>query len=136
VPREADTITAGEWAVLGLLAEQPTHGFATAEALAPDGVVGRIWTMRRPLVYRALDVLVVGRCDFEGGPPVLGQTPKARSRAVAERGVRSRGEQRAVRAVNRQDGAVPHRVHAVVRGVEPPDPHPVGDLPSAQPEAD
>ena len=55
--RSADALSAGEWAVLGLLSEAPTHGFAIAKAMAPDGTVGRIWSMRRPLVYRALDVL-------------------------------------------------------------------------------
>jgi DNA-binding PadR family transcriptional regulator len=43
-----------EWAVLALVAEQPTHGFAISKALAPDGDLGRIWTVPRPLVYRAL----------------------------------------------------------------------------------
>ena len=55
--RSADALNASEWAVLGLLAEAPTHGFAISKAMAPDGAVGQIWTMRRPLVYRALDVL-------------------------------------------------------------------------------
>lgn len=43
-----------EWAVLALIVEQPTHGFALAKELAPDGDLGRIWTVRRPIVYRAL----------------------------------------------------------------------------------
>jgi DNA-binding PadR family transcriptional regulator len=43
-----------EWAVLALVAEQPTHGFAIAKELAPDGDLGQIWTVRRPIVYRAL----------------------------------------------------------------------------------
>jgi PadR family transcriptional regulator AphA len=47
----------GDWAVLALVAEGPTHGFAIARALEPGGDVGRVWAMRRPLVYRALDVL-------------------------------------------------------------------------------
>jgi PadR family transcriptional regulator AphA len=46
-----------EWAVLALVAEQPTHGFAISKALGPDGDVGRIWTVPRPLVYRALATL-------------------------------------------------------------------------------
>jgi DNA-binding PadR family transcriptional regulator len=46
-----------EWAVLALTAEQPTHGFAIAKELAPEGDVGRIWTVPRPLVYRALAAL-------------------------------------------------------------------------------
>lgn len=43
-----------EWAVLALLVERPTHGFAIAKELAPDGDLGQIWTVRRPIVYRAL----------------------------------------------------------------------------------
>jgi PadR family transcriptional regulator AphA len=46
-----------EWAVLGVAAEQPTHGFAISKELAPEGDVGRIWTVPRPLVYRALATL-------------------------------------------------------------------------------
>ena len=46
-----------EWAVLALTAEQPTHGFAIARELAPDADLGRIWTVPRPLVYRALATL-------------------------------------------------------------------------------
>ena len=55
--RSRDDLGAGEWAVLALLAEQPTHGFAVARAMAADGEIGKVWTMRRPLVYRAIDVL-------------------------------------------------------------------------------
>ncbi len=47
-----------EYAVLGLLAERPTHGFAISKALQPDTEIGRVITVRRPLVYRALDRLV------------------------------------------------------------------------------
>jgi DNA-binding PadR family transcriptional regulator len=46
-----------EWAVLAVAAEQPTHGFAISKELAPDADLGRIWTVPRPLVYRALTVL-------------------------------------------------------------------------------
>jgi DNA-binding PadR family transcriptional regulator len=55
--RSPDELTAGEWAVLALLGEQPTHGFAIARALAPEGEVGKIWSVRRPLVYRAVETL-------------------------------------------------------------------------------
>jgi len=48
-----------EWAVLGLLGESPAHGFALARALGPGTELGRVLTVRRPLVYRALDRLVV-----------------------------------------------------------------------------
>ena len=47
-----------EYAVLGLLAGGPTHGFAISKTLQPDTEVGRVITVRRPLVYRALDRLV------------------------------------------------------------------------------
>jgi DNA-binding PadR family transcriptional regulator len=47
-----------EYAVLGVLAERPSHGFAIAKELSATGDVGRVITVRRPLVYRALDRLV------------------------------------------------------------------------------
>jgi DNA-binding PadR family transcriptional regulator len=47
-----------EYAVLGVLAEQPSHGFAIARELSVMGDVGRVITVRRPLVYRALDRLI------------------------------------------------------------------------------
>lgn len=47
-----------EYAVLGLLAVGPSHGFAISKALEPGTEIGRIITVRRPLVYRALDRLV------------------------------------------------------------------------------
>ena len=48
----------GEWSVLALLADAPSHGWALAKELSRTGSVGRVWGMGRPLVYRALDVLV------------------------------------------------------------------------------
>jgi DNA-binding PadR family transcriptional regulator len=57
MPRSRSDLTAGEWAVLALLAEEPSHGFAIARVMAPDGEVGRVWAVRRPLVYRAAETL-------------------------------------------------------------------------------
>jgi PadR family transcriptional regulator AphA len=57
VARTAPELSPGEWAVLAFVADAPTHGFAVAKALAADGEVGRVWTLPRPLVYRALDTL-------------------------------------------------------------------------------
>jgi DNA-binding PadR family transcriptional regulator len=57
MPRPREELTVGEWAVLGLLAEEPSHGFAIARAMAPDGEVGKVWSVRRPLVYRAIETL-------------------------------------------------------------------------------
>ena len=55
--QEPAPLSLTEWTVLGLIAEQPRHGFAVARELAPNGPLGRIWTVRRPLVYRAVDRL-------------------------------------------------------------------------------
>ncbi len=48
----------GEWAALGVLAQEPAHGWAVARRLGPDGDVGRVWSLSRPLTYRALETLV------------------------------------------------------------------------------
>lgn len=55
---EMPQLSLTEYAVLGVLAESPAHGFAISKALASDGQVGRVLTVRRPLIYRALDRLV------------------------------------------------------------------------------
>jgi DNA-binding PadR family transcriptional regulator len=55
--RRPQQLTMGEWAVLALVDEGPTHGFAVARAMASGGEVGRVWAMRRPLVYRTLEIL-------------------------------------------------------------------------------
>lgn len=46
-----------EWVVLALVAEGPTHGWAIARALRPEGAVGAVWSCRAPLVYRAITLL-------------------------------------------------------------------------------
>jgi PadR family transcriptional regulator AphA len=48
----------GEWAVLGLLAERPTHGWALSKELSPTGEIGQIWSGDRQRIYRALHKLV------------------------------------------------------------------------------
>src|SRR3984957_6937680 len=85
--RTRDELTAGEWATLALLSEQSTHGFALARSMAPDGEVGRVWSLRRPLVYRALETLIgmglvvpVGTRPSTSGPQrtMLEATPAGR----------------------------------------------------------
>jgi DNA-binding PadR family transcriptional regulator len=49
----------GEWACLGILHQRPAHGWAIVKALRPDGDIGRIWQLSRPLTYRALEQLAV-----------------------------------------------------------------------------
>ena len=50
-------LSLGEWAVLARVREQPTHGWPIVRALAADGDIGGIWTVRRASVYRALETL-------------------------------------------------------------------------------
>jgi DNA-binding PadR family transcriptional regulator len=64
-----------DWVILGLIAEQPTHGFALARLMARGGEVGRVWAATRPLTYRAIDQLVADdliepvRTETGAGPP-------------------------------------------------------------------
>ncbi len=53
-----DRLLLGAWACLGIVDQGPSHGFAVAARLRPDGDVGRVWSISRPLTYRALDQLV------------------------------------------------------------------------------
>ena len=65
--RGRSELSPGEWAVLALVAEGPTHGWAVARALSPDGEIGAAWTFPRPLVYRALDTLLAAGLIEEKG---------------------------------------------------------------------
>ena len=61
----------GEWAVLALLCERPAHGGAIASQLTPEGELGGVWTMGRPLVYRSIEILeqrdLIEASGFEPG---------------------------------------------------------------------
>ena len=46
-------LSLAEWLVLCLVSERPMHGFAIAGLLADDGSLGRIWHVRKMVVYRA-----------------------------------------------------------------------------------
>lgn len=78
--------------MLALLSGGPAHGFVLARAMAPAGEVGQVWSMRRPLVYRALETLEqrdlirpVGTVPSQTGPQrtILEVTP-AGKRAVTD----------------------------------------------------
>lgn len=56
--RDAERLLLGEWACLGVLADGPTHGFAIASRLRPEADLGRIWSLSRPLTYRAIEQLL------------------------------------------------------------------------------
>src|SRR4051794_24394881 len=55
--RADDELLLGEWACLGILYAGPSHGFAIASRLKPSGDIGRVWSLTRPLTYRALEQL-------------------------------------------------------------------------------
>ena len=50
-------LSLAEAVCLTLVAREPRHGWSIVKALAPDGAVGRVWSLSRPLTYRALDAL-------------------------------------------------------------------------------
>lgn len=61
-----------EWAVLGVLAEEPAHSFAVARQLEAGSTLGQVWSVQRPLVYRA-----VGRLEEQELIRQLGTEPGA-----------------------------------------------------------
>ena len=64
-------LSTGAWSVLALLCEGDTHGWALVRALAPTGEIGRVWSTKRALVYRTVDLIVeagfVERAGVEEG---------------------------------------------------------------------
>ena len=73
VPTNPPDLSLTEWSVLGLIAEGDTYGFSIAKRFAPDGVAGRVWTIPRPLVYRAIETLTAeGLVESIGSEPGVG----------------------------------------------------------------
>ncbi len=66
----AQLLLLGEWACLGILYPEPTHGFAIAARLKPTGDIGRVWSLSRALTYRSLDQLTT-----RGFIHVVGEEP-------------------------------------------------------------
>lgn len=81
MPRN-DPVLAGS-VCLALVCEGEVHGWAVASALAPGTELGRIWSLSRPLTYRALDQLVTdGLAERRGTEPGRG---RARTLVAATR---------------------------------------------------
>ena len=85
-------LSLADWVVLGVVAEQPTHGWPVVRMLRADGELGRVWTVPRAVVYRSLTTLterglLEARGEAEGvrGPQrtIVGAT--ARGRAALRR---------------------------------------------------
>ena len=83
-------LSLAEWLVLCLVSEGPTHCFAIAGLLAEDGSLGRVWHVRKTVVYRAAHrlercglIMVSSRQPSTLGPPYaqLRATPEGRQAA-------------------------------------------------------
>lgn len=53
----AGELSHSDWLVLGVLGTGATHGFAVSTSLDKDGDLGRIWSVRRPMVYQSVSKL-------------------------------------------------------------------------------
>jgi PadR family transcriptional regulator AphA len=78
--------------VLGVVAEGPTHGWPVVRELAPDGALGQVWTVSRPLVYRSLATLEAkqlvepcGQVETARGPQRVTVRTTPAGRAVLRR---------------------------------------------------
>ncbi len=54
------SLTLNDLVVLAVVEEEPAHGFALSRLLAPGSDLGRVVTLRRPQIYRAIDRLADG----------------------------------------------------------------------------
>jgi DNA-binding PadR family transcriptional regulator len=68
-------LSLADWAVLGVVAEGPTHGWPIVRELAADGALGQVWTVTRPLVYRSLATLEAGGFLAPSGEARHGRGP-------------------------------------------------------------
>ncbi len=88
VERSSDPSVA-EYVCLSLIEQGISHGWAVGTMLGAEGEIGRIWTLSRPLTYRAIDQLVEKKLVLrKGGTPSHGRervllTPTAKGRRVA-----------------------------------------------------
>ncbi len=87
----ARELTLAEAVCLTLVVREPRHGWSIVKELAPDGEIGRVWSLSRPLTYRALDALAAdGLIEPRGsesgsGPPrtIWRATPRGRRASAA-----------------------------------------------------
>jgi DNA-binding PadR family transcriptional regulator len=79
-------LSIADWVVLGLVAEEPTHGWPIVRALRADGPVGRVWTVPRPIVYRSLATLTTGGYIEACGEETKSQGPQRTILRATRRG--------------------------------------------------
>ena len=84
-----------EWVVLGLIDEEPRHGFAAARELKSSAEIGQVWMVSAPLVYRAFERLesaeLIERLGTEPGEKGPGQNCVPDDSASAMKRVRVAG---------------------------------------------
>jgi PadR family transcriptional regulator AphA len=66
-------LSLADWMVLGVVAEEPTHGWPVVRELSATGSLGRVWTVARPVVYRSIATL-----DAQGLLEQCGDAPGVR----------------------------------------------------------
>lgn len=60
-----------------MLREGDTHGWALVRAMAPQGEIGRVWSIRRALVYRTVELVVeAGLAERAGVEPGMRGSPR------------------------------------------------------------
>ncbi len=69
--------TDAEYAILGLLAQAPRHGYALARQFGRDAALGRVWRLRRNEVYA-----ILAKLEAQGWVRKEGSTQGTRRRAV------------------------------------------------------
>jgi MFS family permease len=79
-----------EWTVLAVMSQQPTHGFAVALLTTPDGELGRVWQIPRPVIYRAIGRLAEASLIAPRGTEP-GQGPQRTIYAATDEGRRAVG---------------------------------------------
>jgi DNA-binding PadR family transcriptional regulator len=83
--RHGPGLSLAEWLVLCLVSQEPTHGFALAALLAPDGSVGMAWHVQKGEVYRAVQRLErLGLITAEDRQYSRQGPPRARLHATPE----------------------------------------------------
>ncbi len=81
-----ETPTLADHVCLAIIGEGPTHGWALVRLLAPDGELGRIWSLSRPLTYRSIDRLVEhGLVERADEPRRARLTATRRGRSIRRR---------------------------------------------------
>ena len=129
----ATELNLAEAVCLTLVALEPRHGWSIVKALAPDGEIGRVWSLSRPLTYRALDALASAELieprglgagigpaahdlarDHEGTARVA-QLAAPPGRAPARHAHRVPPQDRARRTRRRARAGAARRVHAGLR---------------------